>query len=372
MIFLFLTVILLCLIYMGMKLPNSSFEADEVNLNEINAFLRRYGGNHVSHLTFNNDKHVFWTASKQAIIPYQKVGNKLIVLGDPIGKKEHITEAIQEFINYSTKYQLKPVFYQVTPEFLPAYQDSGYHLFKLGEEARVPLSDFSLAGKKGAKLRTRKNKFERNGFDFKVVHPPYSDEFIGQIQLISNSWLDGRREKGFSVSFFCEQYVSRFPMAILSNPEGKPIAFATLACDAHLENRTMTIDLMRYLKDSPHGTMDMLFISIFHWCKENGYSWGSMGMAPLSNLGTDTKSSLLEKIAQLTFHHGNIFYNFKGLFEYKNKFFPLWEPRYLAYPKGSLAIILIQIMYLINRKNFRTTTVKETTSTIYRRLKRAG
>ncbi|WP_163100353.1 phosphatidylglycerol lysyltransferase domain-containing protein [Peribacillus alkalitolerans] len=370
MIFLFLTIILLGLIYLGMKIPYASFEAEEVNLNEVNAFINRHGGNHVSHLTFNKDKHVFWTSKKQAIIPYQKVGNKLVVLGDPIGKEEHIKDAIQEFIEYSHTQQLKPVFYQVTPNFLPAYLESGYQLFKLGEEARVPLSDFSLAGKKGAKLRTRKNKFERNGFEFKVVQPPYTEEFVGQIKRISDSWLDGRKEKGFSVGFFCEQYVSRFPLALLINPEGLPIAFATLACDANSENRTMTIDLMRYVKESPHGTMDMLFISIFNWCKENGYSWSSMGMAPLSNLETDNKSGYLEKIAQLTFHHGNAFYNFKGLFEYKNKFFPLWEPRYLAYPKGSLAIILIQIMYLIHRKNFRSTRVKETT--IYRRLRKVG
>jgi phosphatidylglycerol lysyltransferase len=370
MIFLFLTMILLGLIFIGMKIPFSSFEADEVNLNEVNAFIKRNGGNHVSHLTLNMDKQVFWAAGKKAIIAYQKVGNKLVVLGDPIGKEEYIRDAIQEFIDYSNAQQLKPVFYQVTPKFMPAYQDSGYQLFKLGEEARVPLSEFSLAGKKGAKLRTRKNKFERNGFEFKVVHPPYTDEFLGQIKMISDSWLNGRKEKGFSVGFFCEQYVSRFPLALLITPEGQPIAFATLACDEQHDNRTMTIDLMRYEKNSPHGTMDMLFISIFDWCKENGYAWSSMGMAPLSNLGTDNNNSLLEKIAQLTYHHGNSFYNFKGLFEYKNKFFPLWEPRYLAYPKGSLAILLIQIMYLIHRNNLGPKKVKETT--IYRRLKRVG
>ncbi|WP_153125069.1 phosphatidylglycerol lysyltransferase domain-containing protein [Peribacillus tepidiphilus] len=66
-----------------------------------------------------------------------------------------------------------------------SWLEADYHLFKLGEEARVPLHDFSLAGKKGAKLRTRKNKFERNGYQFMVVHPPYTDEFVIQKQVLS-------------------------------------------------------------------------------------------------------------------------------------------------------------------------------------------
>jgi phosphatidylglycerol lysyltransferase len=32
--------------------------------------------------------------------------------------------------------------------------------------------------------------------------------------------------------------------------------------------KSITIDLMRKLADSPHGTMDVLFIHIFKWAKE--------------------------------------------------------------------------------------------------------
>lgn len=352
-------VILLVSVYI-FKIKYNRLESQHVDLDEVNAFLKNNGGNHVSHLTFINDKRVFWTRNRKSLIIYQKVANKLIILGDPVGKEEEVKNAIQEFNQYANTHGLNPIFYQASEKFLDSYQELGYDLFKLGEEAKVNLHDYTLSGKKVAKLRTRKNKFEKNGFQFKIVQPPYSDNFLKQIHEISESWLGDRKEKGFSVGFFCEQYISRFPLAILQEQDGTPIAFATLACDSQKENKTITIDLMRYLKDSPHGTMDMLFLSIFNWCQEQGYDWCSMGMAPLSHLGNEHPPTLFEKIARFAYHHGKYFYNFKGLFEYKNKFYPLWEPRYLVYKRTFLPVLFFELVYLIHtrKNNSRKFTVK--------------
>lgn len=365
--FIIIVAILLALIYV-IKRSKNRFESHHVDLDEVNAFLENNGGNHVSHLTFINDKRVFWTSNKKSLIIYQKVANKLIILGDPIGRNEDVQDAIAEFNHFANFYKLKPVFYQVSEKYLSSYRKAGYELFKLGEEAKVNLHDFSLSGKKAAKLRTNRNKFEKNGFQFQIVQPPYSDEFLTQIREISDSWLGDRKEKGFSVGFYCDQYISRFPLAILKNTNGSPIAFATMACDAQKENKTITIDLMRYLKSSPHGTMDVLFLSIFNWCKDQGYDWCSMGMAPLSHLENEQTPTVFERVARFTFHHGNYFYNFKGLFHYKNKFYPLWEPRYLAYKKTFLPILFLQLIYLINSKENSLQRVK----TIKRRLLKTG
>ncbi|UII57788.1 phosphatidylglycerol lysyltransferase domain-containing protein [Cytobacillus spongiae] len=353
-IILFISFILGIIFYWKRESTPAFEERD--HLDEVYSFMKKNGGTHNSHLVFINDKQIFWTTDKKALIVYKKVWNKHIVLGDPICHKEKLVDAIEEFRSYSQLNGKQAVFYQVSADSLDHYSYQGLNAIKLGEEAKVNLLEFSLAGKKGAKLRTRKNKFERNGFQFQVIHPPYQDRVIEEIQSISNSWLGKRKEKGFSVGFFCEKYVSRFPLAILTNTQGEKIAFATLACDHKHVDRTITIDLMRYEENSPHGTMDFLFLSIFQWCKENGYDWCSMGMAPLSNVGTCKKSSHVEKACHYIFQHGNQFYNFKGLQEYKNKFFPNWEARYLVYEKSFLPILFIQIVYLIHQKQPKSTT----------------
>ena len=51
----------------------------------------------------------------------------------------------------------------------------------------------------------------------------------------------------------------------------------------------------------------------------------------------------------MVFRHGEHFYNFEGLREYKQKFDPIGEPRYLAGPGGlSLPRILLNIATLIS------------------------
>ena len=56
----------------------------------------------------------------------------------------------------------------------------------------------------------------------------------------------------------------------------------------------------------------------------------SLGMAPLAGIARTPLSSRWHRIAGLLWEHGGAIYNFRGLRSFKNKFRPVWEPRYLA------------------------------------------
>ncbi len=319
----------------------------DFDMDYVNSFLKENGGNHVSHLVFLQDKKIYWASDQRVLIVYKRIANKLVVLGDPIGEESFIQGAIREFNEYSKKKGLKPIFYQISPEFMAYYHETGYRFLKLGEEGTVNLQNFSLAGKQGAKLRTRFNKFARNSYTFDVIKPPYTRELLLELKEISDSWLGNQKEKGFSVVSFSEDYVSRFPLALLSNADGNVIAFATLATDY---KNSISIDLMRKSSNSPHGTMDVLFIHIFNWAKEKGYHTCSLGMAPLSNVGKCKYSFMSEKLIRLAYLHGNSLYKFKGLKEFKSKFACTWEPKYLAYKTTFLPATLLQLIILINSR----------------------
>nr|WP_263323478.1 phosphatidylglycerol lysyltransferase domain-containing protein [Neobacillus sp. Marseille-Q6967] len=319
--------------------------SEELELERIIPFLEEKGGNHLSHLILLQDKDVYWAQGGKVLIAYKKIGNKLVVLGDPLGEEASIQAAIQEFNEYSKSLRLTPIFYQISSRFMHYYHDTGYRFLKLGEEAIVNLDYFTLEGKQGAKLRTRLNKFSRNSYTFNVINPPYSNDLLSELRVISDSWLGDQKEKGFSVVSFSEEYVSCFPIALLSDPEGNIVAFATLGNDY---KKTINIDLMRKSSESPHGTMDVLFIHIFKWAKEHGYQHCSLGMAPLAHVGDSPFSFKKEKLARFAYLHGNSFYKFKGLKEFKSKFACTWEPKYLAYKKSFLPILVVQLLLLIN------------------------
>jgi phosphatidylglycerol lysyltransferase len=68
------------------------------------------------------------------------------------------------------------------------------------------------------------------------------------------------------------------------------------------------------------------------WGKKEGYAWFNLGMAPLSGLDSRSLAPLWSRFGALAFRHGEHFYNFRGLRQYKDQFGPVWEPRYLAVP----------------------------------------
>jgi len=78
----------------------------------------------------------------------------------------------------------------------------------------------------------------------------------------------------------------------------------------------------------------IVILELMTWGKEHGYQQFNLGMAPLSGLESRALAPIWNRAGALIFRQGEQFYNFRGLRQYKEKFDPVWEPRYLASPGG--------------------------------------
>ena len=95
--------------------------------------------------------------------------------------------------------------------------------------------------------------------------------------------------------------------------------------------------------------MEFLFIELMLWGRVQGFEHTSLGMAPLSGLEARALAPRWHKLGGLLYRHGEHFYNFRGLRAYKEKFDPVWEPRYLATPAGlALPRVLANVTSLIS------------------------
>jgi phosphatidylglycerol lysyltransferase len=73
-------------------------------------------------------------------------------------------------------------------------------------------------------------------------------------------------------------------------------------------------------------------------------------MAPLSGIENRPLAPLWNRAVDLAFRYGDHFYSFEGLRSYKEKFDPVWSPKYLASPGGlALPRILADITTLISQ-----------------------
>ena len=306
-----------------------------------------------SHATYANlallgDKELLFSGTGTAFIMYGIEGRSWIALGDPVGPEEEWPDLVWQFREMADRHEGWTVFYEVKPVHLPLYLDLGLTPIKIGEEARVPLESFSLEGKEGKGFRHVLHQVEGQGCKFELIPAEEVSPFLSQLRRISEAWLAEKsaREKRFSLGYFQEDYMRRFPAAIVRR-EGEILAFANVWLGA--EREEFSFDLMRYLPESPHGVMDYLFVRLISWGKQEGYQWFDLGMAPLSGLGDRALSPLWRRVGTFIFRHGEHFYNFQGLRQYKEKFDPVWEPRYLAVPAGlALPHVLANLAALIS------------------------
>ena len=299
-----------------------------------------------AHLALLGDKELLWNDDRSAFLMYAVERRSWIAMGDPVGPEAAHAELVWRFRELSSRFGGWPVFYQVTPAGLPIYVDLGLALLKLGEEARVPVSEFDLEGRPRKKLRHAHKKGVEAGCTFEV-HPPGTGPSTAELAAISDDWLEhkGAREKGFSLGWMDEGYLSRTPVATVLHG-GRVVAFANLWRGA--PGTEMSLDLMRYRRDAPPGTMDFLFLELLLFARREGYRWFNLGMAPLSGLAGRALAPLWSRLGASLYRHGEAFYNFQGLRQYKEKFDPVWEPRYLAAPGGlALPRVLTDVTTLI-------------------------
>ncbi len=293
------------------------------------------------------DKRLLFSDDASAFVMYQVAGRSWIALGDPVGPVARTEELVWRFRELSDRHGGWTVFYQASRERLAQYVDLGLAAFKLGEEARVPLGDFSLEGSARSDLRQDHRRAVRDGATFEIVPASAVGAMLPTLSRVSDAWLADKAvaEKHFSVGAFVPEYLRRFDMALVRRA-GEVVAFANLWAAG--TKRELSVDLMRFGADAPRSAMDFLFVELMLWGRAQGYEWFNLGMAPLAGLEQHPLAPAWHRVGNFVFRHGEHFYNFEGLRHYKAKFLPTWEPRYLVAPGGTaLPRILLDVSALI-------------------------
>jgi lysylphosphatidylglycerol synthetase-like protein (DUF2156 family) len=299
-------------------------------------------------LAFTGDKSFIFTDG--AFVMAARAGASLIAMGPPVGKRAAWRDALRALREEAEQLSLRPVVYSAPPDLLPELIEFGFRVEKVGENAVVELSQFTLAGSARQKLRAARRRFvEREGAVFEVLSPPHAPALWDELRPVSDRWLSahGGREKAFSLGAFDPAYLARCPIA-LARQDGRVLAFANLWRTA--DGRRGALDLMRFDPDvAPNGLMDFLFTEILLWAQSQGMRTFDLGMAPLAGLAEERYASLFARIGRLVHERGEQFYGFQGLRAFKDKFGPRWEPRYIAAPGAwTMPIVLAEVAMLSN------------------------
>ena len=294
--------------------------------------VREFGSESLAAFATEPDKYHLLVAGCRATIAYRVVSGVAIAAGDPIGPPETVEAAVDEFLAYCRRHDWTPCFYEVCSRHLELYRRRGMRSLKIAEEAVIPLETFSLRGTKLQKVRQSINKIEREHPRLQVEFfdglPPASLE--GQLQGISEEWLSrkGIHELGFTMGRYDPVALAHQKLAV-GIEDGRVAAFISWR---PFGGKSLALDLMRYAPHAPKFVMDVLIAQSLREFQKQGYRLASLANAPLANVSPEDQFSMLDRGVRLIFENVHGIYEYKSLFQFKKKFNPLWEGRYLVFP----------------------------------------
>ena len=295
------------------------------------AACRAWARRSLASFALDGDKHHLLVAGGRGLVAYAVRGGVALAAGDPLAAEDEMRGSVQAYLDHCRSNGWTPCIYEASEEMLPIYHALGLRGFKMAEEAVIDLAGFSLAGGKRATLRAMVNKAVKQGlvvtaYDRATNADPLID---AQLEDISRLWLGEKRlaEMGFTVGRFSKEALDSARVFLCKEGE-KVVAFCTWR--PYRGDRAVVLDLMRKRPGTLSGVMDLLLARSLESLRDLGLDEASLANAPLANVAVP--QGLLERGAALLFHRLDGFYGYKSLFQFKKKFAPRWEGRYLVYP----------------------------------------
>jgi lysylphosphatidylglycerol synthetase-like protein (DUF2156 family) len=296
----------------------------------VERLLEQYADSSLAPFYLLEDKTWFFASDGEAVLSYRLIGSVAVVLGAPIGAPESRARGLREFITQCIDSGWTPVFHQVRDADRTLLEGAGLRCLKIGEEAIVPLDEFSLEGSHMKSLRSTLKRVERVGSRFELLDDPIDDATMDELREVSDSWItaSGHRERTFTVGRFDPAYLRATTVAVVRDGDDRIVAFANIL--PSYRSNEGNFDLMRRRSGSVNGVMEFLFVSLIEYFRAQGQTGMNLGLAPLAGVEGD---GVATRVLRAVRNYGGSIFNFEGLQEFKEKWHPRWESRYIAYER---------------------------------------
>lgn len=307
--------------------------------------LTRYPGTKSSHrLRLSGYRYFYYQREEQdrVVFGYQIRGNRLFVLGNPVGEKAGWKAATLAFIEAADQFDYQLAFFKVEEEFVVLLHDLGFNFMKIGETGTVALQNNQINFSHQVQYR----KLATQGYHF-TLYDKVPKELRKDIEKVSDEWLAGKAEKHFANGRLDWEYVLQTPMGVVRNKANKVVGFIT---QQPISRKWVSYDLLRVADKTPEDLSNFLVMNMLDEWRKQGYELVDLGLAPLAQVGEGRFSFFEERLMKLIYNYGNSFYAFQTNFAGKQPYADQWESSYFAYVRGgSFYLAGLQLLSLIGR-----------------------
>ena len=314
-------------------------KAEATSSQDIMEFVLKEGKTSTSFLSLYSGFKYFeknWNGQR-GVIAYVDTPTAWVGASDPIVDgadldHSYAAEMIMDFFKAAKSHFKVAILLPVSKEIAERLRSKGYFTIQIGKEPWFSLKsdEHSKAGVL-QKLNVAK-QLSSKGARVEMFDPIRisAREHI-ELEVLTQDWLSSRKSSPLGFLNRLEPWVGvdqkKYFRVIIRDRQVGYLA----AVPIHGRKAWYLVDLIR-ARDAPLGTTELLIAEAMEQLKKQNYVEVSLGMSPLVPV-SEAEGVFHPNIYSLmnfVYEKLNIFYNFKPLFTYKEKFRPTsWEPIYL-------------------------------------------
>ncbi|MBV9935958.1 MAG: DUF2156 domain-containing protein [Actinobacteria bacterium] len=305
-------------------------EADERE--EVRKLADAGPGDSLDPFALRTDKQYVLSRDRKAAVAYRYLMGVGLASGDPIGHPASYEDSIREFVARCDERGWRPIVLLAGEDRLDMYDELGFKVLYLGDEALLDVGDYSLAGRRRRNVRQAVNRAANFGVTTEVVvERDISADLRAELLGVAERSHGQQRELGFTTALD-EPLAVPHPDAVIAiarGADGKPVAFQRyLPCKG---GRCLSLDAMRRDPDAPNGVNEAMIVDMLRSQGDRGVRELSLNFVGFRTIiqGEDGLSPTAAGVGRFV----RTFNPFKvaSLYRFAAKFEPRWEARYIAY-----------------------------------------
>ena len=291
--------------------------------------VQRHGRDTLSFFALRRDKSYFFSAGGRAFLAYGLVGGTALVSGDPVGDAAEFATLLASFRVYAHDRGWRVAILSASGDLLPLYRRAGFRALKVGDEAVVRPSAFSLEGRPIRKVRQSVSRLRRAGYSVEVLDAAELDPSLRQeLTRVSEEWLGRWPERGFTMAMDDLFGHAGTLFVIATDPTGRVGGFLHLVPSP--ASGGYSLSAMRRSRKTPNGLMEFLVVEALGRLRTDGAPELSLNFCVFADLLRARERSLPGRVARQGLHSLDGVFQLERLLSFTGKFFPEWRPRFIC------------------------------------------
>ena len=310
------------------------------------SILNRHATDGLSYFALRRDTTFAIGAHEDCFLAYRVVANVALVAGSAVGPEAACAELVRDFHEEQIRLGRRIAVMGLPGSARRLWEQAGLTTAYLGDEAIVNPQEFSLDGRPMRKVRQSVNRLERDGYTVMVLRRREIDDvLLTQLQEVSEQWLGGQGERGFSMALDepWDAEHGECVFAIALDPAGVPAGYIHFV--PVLATGDLSLSTMRRHEDTPNGLNEAILSGAFAWARAQGIERVGLNFSAFGRVLRAPELQGWERLAAQALLQGDRWFQLERLDAFNRKFLPTWEPRFAAYertvdlPQAALAVL---------------------------------